>query len=96
MINPNQGRPAAHLRTVKVSSKLAQDRRAWGTSISDVVSSIGDTGSTRPVSNRSENFLTMSSERLFCLTILQYHSFESFSLALHPVPLDFGANHANW
>ncbi len=33
---------------VKVSSKLAQDRRAWSASVRDVVNAIGDTGSTRP------------------------------------------------
>ncbi len=49
VVNPNQSRPAAHLQTVKVSSELAQDRRAWGTSVSDVVNWIGDTGPTRPV-----------------------------------------------
>ncbi len=33
---------------VKVSSKLAQDRRARSVCVRDVVSSIGDAGSTRP------------------------------------------------
>ncbi len=33
---------------VKVSSELAQDRRAWNASVRDVVKLIGDTGSTRP------------------------------------------------
>ncbi len=33
---------------VKVSSKLAQDRRAWSASVRDVVNAIGDAGSTRP------------------------------------------------
>ncbi len=33
---------------VRVSSELAQDRRAWGASIRDVVSSVGGAGSTRP------------------------------------------------
>ncbi len=33
---------------VKVSSKLAQDRRAWSAFVQDVVNSIGDAGSTRP------------------------------------------------
>ncbi len=33
---------------VKVSSELAQDRRAWSASVSDVVYAIGDAGSTRP------------------------------------------------
>ncbi len=33
---------------MKVSSKLAQDRRAWGASIRDVVNWIGDAGSTNP------------------------------------------------
>ncbi len=33
---------------VKVSSELAQDRRAWSASVRDVVNSIGDAGSTRP------------------------------------------------
>ncbi len=32
---------------VKVSSELAQDHRAWGASVRDVVNSIGATGSTR-------------------------------------------------
>ncbi len=32
---------------MKDSSQLAQDRRAWGASIRDVVKSIGGTGSTR-------------------------------------------------
>ncbi len=33
---------------VRASSELAQDRRAWSTSVRDVVNSIGDSGSTRP------------------------------------------------
>ncbi len=33
---------------VKVSSELAQDRRAWSASVRDVANSIGDAGSTRP------------------------------------------------
>ncbi len=33
---------------VKVSSELAQDRRAWSSSVRDVVNAIGDAGSTRP------------------------------------------------
>ncbi len=33
---------------VKVFSELAQDRRAWSTSVHVVVNSIGDAGSTRP------------------------------------------------
>ncbi len=33
---------------VKVSSELAQGRRAWSASVRDVVNSIGDAGSTRP------------------------------------------------
>ncbi len=33
---------------VKVSSELAQDRRAWRASVRDVVNAIGDAGSTRP------------------------------------------------
>ncbi len=33
---------------VKVSSELAQDRRAWNASVRDVVNAIGDAGSTRP------------------------------------------------
>ncbi len=33
---------------VKVSSELAQDRRAWNVSVRDVVNAIGDAGSTRP------------------------------------------------
>ncbi len=33
---------------VKVSSELAQDYRAWGASIPNVVILIGDAGSTRP------------------------------------------------
>ncbi len=32
---------------VKVSSELAQDRRAWSASVRDAISSIGDAGSTR-------------------------------------------------
>ncbi len=32
---------------MKVSCDLAQDRRAWGASIRDVVNSIGDAGSNR-------------------------------------------------
>ncbi len=32
---------------MKVSSELAQDRRAWSASVRDVVSTIGDAGSTR-------------------------------------------------
>ncbi len=31
----------------KISSELAQDRRAWGASIRGVVSPLGDAGSTR-------------------------------------------------
>ncbi len=33
---------------VKVSSELAQDRRAWSAFIQNVVKAIGDAGSTRP------------------------------------------------
>ncbi len=33
---------------VKVSSDLAQDRRARGASVRDVVNAVGDAGSTRP------------------------------------------------
>ncbi len=33
---------------VKVSSELAQDRRAWSASVRDVANAIGDAGSTRP------------------------------------------------
>ncbi len=33
---------------VKVSSELAQNRRAWSASVRDVVNSIGDAGSTSP------------------------------------------------
>ncbi len=33
---------------VKVSSDLAQDRRAWSASVRDVVNAVGDAGSTRP------------------------------------------------
>ncbi len=33
---------------VKVSSELAQDRRAWSASVLGVVNEIGDAGSTRP------------------------------------------------
>ncbi len=33
---------------VKVSSELAQDRRAWSASARDVVNAIGDAGSNRP------------------------------------------------
>ncbi len=33
---------------MKVSSELAQDRRAWNASVRDVVNVIGDAGSTRP------------------------------------------------
>ncbi len=33
---------------VKVSSELTQDRRAWSTSVRDVVNAAGDAGSTRP------------------------------------------------
>ncbi len=33
---------------VKVSSELAQDRRAWNASVRSVVNAIGDAGSTRP------------------------------------------------
>ncbi len=33
---------------LKVSNELAQDRRAWGASVRDVVNSVGDAGSTRP------------------------------------------------
>ncbi len=34
---------------VKMSSVLAQDRRAWSASVRDVVNAIGDAGSTHPV-----------------------------------------------
>ncbi len=50
----DQGRPGTDLRTasekdwVKVSSELAQDRRAWNASVRDVVNANGDVGSTRP------------------------------------------------
>ncbi len=40
---------------VKVSSELAQGRRALGTFIRDVVSSIGDAGSTRPGGNSTSS-----------------------------------------
>ncbi len=33
---------------VKVSSEVAQDRRAWSASDRDVVKAVGDAGSTRP------------------------------------------------
>ncbi len=33
---------------MKVYSELAQDRRAWGSSVRDVVNTIGDAGSTLP------------------------------------------------
>ncbi len=33
---------------MKVSSTLAQDRRAWGVSTRDVMNSFGDAGSNRP------------------------------------------------
>ncbi len=33
---------------LKVSSELAQDRRAWSASVRDVVNTIGDAGSIRP------------------------------------------------
>ncbi len=33
---------------VKVSSELAQDRRAWSASVGDVVNAVGDADSTRP------------------------------------------------
>ncbi len=33
---------------VKVSSELAQDRRAWSASLRDVVNAVGDADSTRP------------------------------------------------
>ncbi len=32
----------------KVSSELAENRRAWGASIRDVVNAVGDADSTRP------------------------------------------------
>ncbi len=35
---------------MKVSSELAQDRRAWSASVRDVVNAIVDVGSTRPCS----------------------------------------------
>ncbi len=34
---------------MKVSSGLTQDRRAWSASVRDVVNSIGEVGSTRPL-----------------------------------------------
>ncbi len=37
-----------HARWAKVSSELVQDRRVWRASIRDVVSSVGNAGSTRP------------------------------------------------
>ncbi len=43
---PDQARKLC--RWVKVSSELAQDRRACSSSVRDVVHSIGDAGSTRP------------------------------------------------
>ncbi len=33
---------------VKVSSELAQDRRAWSASVQNVVNAVGDAGSIRP------------------------------------------------
>ncbi len=52
-LEPISGPPAfGHARwrsdRVKVSSELAQDRRAWSASVRDVVNAIGDAGSTRP------------------------------------------------
>ncbi len=60
MVNHDQGRPRTALWTTslrsrtmeknwtKVSSELAQDRRAWSASVRDVVNAIGDAGSTHP------------------------------------------------
>ncbi len=52
-LEPNSGpRVFRHARWrkdwVKVSSEVAQDRRAWNASVRDVVNAIGDAGSTRP------------------------------------------------
>ncbi len=57
----DQGRPGTDLRTASlrtrtmetglgesVSSELAQDRRAWSTSVRDVVNAIGGAGSACP------------------------------------------------
>ncbi len=49
---------------VKVSSELTQGRRALGTFIRDVVSSIGDAGSTRPGGNA-----TSSTRRLYAILL---------------------------
>ncbi len=48
---------------VKITNELAQERRAWGASIRDVVNSIGDTGSnafTQSLGLRTHSQLTRS------------------------------------
>ncbi len=40
---------------VKVPSELAQDRRAWSSSVRDVANSVGYAGSTRPGECRYEH-----------------------------------------
>ncbi len=54
---------------MKVSSELAQDRRAYGSSIREVVNSIGDGGSTRP----GVNTATGTSKYVNCTTVTSSH-----------------------
>ncbi len=48
MIKADLDRESSATHDVKVSSELAQDCRAWSTSVRDVINSIRDAGSTRP------------------------------------------------
>ncbi len=48
MIKADLDRESSATHDVKVSSELAQDCRAWSTSVRDLINSIGDAGSTRP------------------------------------------------
>ncbi len=43
---------------MKIASELAEERRAWGASIRDVVNSIGDAGTIRPGVIQSINLIT--------------------------------------
>ncbi len=54
---------------MKVSSEFAQDHQAWGASIRDVVSTIGDAGSTHPykLSTISGPPSHLSQETMTCL-----------------------------
>ncbi len=65
---------------MKLSSKLAHDRRAWSVSVHDVVKSIGDADSTYP-----ERMATSTSKlrrATICISALR-----TFPLSLFDLPL---------